>query len=309
MSFFNFLRSKLDEKRDKNKEWCDEDIVSILRTSYRIPSAQDLYLFCQDIVVEKPLILFESPAFPSIDEELLLRILKLDMICMPEIKIFNKLIKWGIANTPDFGTSTDKTSNINALGVTLENGLQLIRYRNMSREEKRSILSYEKILPTGMVQYQIPPRINSPVEPKIISSRFAGLISTWIDRKDPLETPYTGFNTPYRFRLVFRMEDQTPFYLEHHKYYNKASNRFLPTIKCHHGPSLMIMKLKGSGKIIGAYNPIDWKQGLSKKVYVCTTESFIFSCDDRYGTNHRLSRVRDFDRAICLEGINPRVYY
>ncbi|CAJ0903992.1 1246_t:CDS:2, partial [Entrophospora sp. SA101] len=303
--FFNLLRSKLNEKRDKNKEWCDEDIATILSVSYRIPSTQDLYLVCQDIIVERPLILFESPIFPSIDEELLLRILELDIICLPEIMIFNKLIEWGIANTPDYDTSTNNASQIDALGVTLENGLQLIRYRNMSREEKMSILNFERILPTEKVKDQIPPRINSPVEPKFISSRFAGLISTWIDRKDPTEAPYTGSNTPFRFRLVFRMGDQTTFYQEHRKYYNQSSSKILPTIKCHHGPSLMLMKLRGSGKIIGAYNPIDWKQDLLNKVYVCTSESFIFSCEDRYGTNHRLSRVRDFDHAICLEGVNP----
>ncbi|CAJ0882843.1 17896_t:CDS:1, partial [Entrophospora sp. SA101] len=291
--------------RDKNKEWCDEDIATILSVSYRIPSTQDLYLVCQDIIVERPLILFESPIFPSIDEELLLRILELDIICLPEIMIFNKLIEWGIANTPDYDTSTNNASQIDALGVTLENGLQLIRYRNMSREEKMSILNFERILPTEKVKDQIPPRINSPVEPKFISSRFAGLISTWIDRKDPTEAPYTGSNTPFRFRLVFRMGDQTTFYQEHRKYYNQSSSKILPTIKCHHGPSLMLMKLRGSGKIIGAYNPIDWKQDLLNKVYVCTSESFIFSCEDRYGTNHRLSRVRDFDHAICLEGVNP----
>src|SRR2546423_7635989 len=92
--FFDVLRSKLDEKKDKDKKWHDEDVVSILKTSYRIPSTQDLYLFCQDILVERPSILFESPTFLSIDEELLLQILKLDMICLPEITIFNKLIEW-----------------------------------------------------------------------------------------------------------------------------------------------------------------------------------------------------------------------
>ncbi|CAG8588184.1 13387_t:CDS:2 [Ambispora leptoticha] len=301
--FFDLLRSKLNEKRDINKNWCDEDIISILRTSYRIASAQDLYLLCQDIVAERPLILFESPTFPSIDEEILLSILKLDAIYLPEIIIFNKLIEWGIANTPDFDTLTDNTSQINALGVTLEKGLPLIRYVNLSNEEELTILKFEQILPE--VRYQLPRRINSPIEPRIISSRFAGLIATWIDRKNPIEAPYTASNNPFQFRLVFRMDDQTTFYQEHHKYYNKSSDRSLPTMKCHHGPSLMIMKLKSSGKIIGAYNPIDWKQDLPKNVYLCTSESFLFSSEDMYGTNHRLSRVRDFDHAICLEGVNP----
>ncbi|CAI2164652.1 13077_t:CDS:2 [Funneliformis geosporum] len=296
--FFNYLRSKLDEKRNKNKEWCDEDIVSILKISYRIPSAQNLYLFCQDIFVERPLILFESPEFLSIDEELLLHILKLDVICLPEIMIFNKLIEWGIANTPD-------SSQIEDLGVTIKNGMQLIRFYSMSSEERDSTLNFESILPTREVQLLTSIRMNSPVEPVIFSSRFIGLIMTWIDRKDLKEDPYGGFYNPFEIRLKFRMNDRTSFYQEHNNYYNKSSNRILPTMKCHHGPSLMIMKLKTSGKIIGAYNPIDWKGDISKKANACTTESFIFSCDDRYGTNLRLSRVRDFERAISLKKVKP----
>ncbi|RIA94773.1 hypothetical protein C1645_759258 [Glomus cerebriforme] len=299
--FFNFLRSKLDEKKDKtSQEWNDNDIISILKISYRIPSIQDLYLYCQDVLVEKPSILFESPIFLTIDEELLLRILRLDMICLPEITIFNKLIEWGIANTPSFNALTDKTSQIDALGVTLENALQLIRYVNINREE---ILEYKQILPKRRIQYQLPPRINSSEEPKIIGSRFAGIIASWIDRK---ETPYTESSNPFLFRNVFKMNDRTDFYQEHQKYYNKSSGRTLPTMRCHHGgPSLMIMKLKGSNKIIGAYVPIDWKQDIAKKVHVTTTESFMFSSDDKYGTNYRLSRIQDFEHAICLEEVKP----
>ncbi|CAG8742802.1 12245_t:CDS:2, partial [Funneliformis mosseae] len=139
----------------------------------------------------------------------------------------------------------------------------------------------------------------------IVSSRLAGLIATWIDRKDPNEDPYTVSDTPFLFRHVFRMNDQTTFFQDNHKYYNKSSKRILPTVKCHHGPSIMIMKFKGSEKIIGAYNPINWKQDIEKKVYIPTSESFLFSCDDKYGTNHRLSRVRDFEHAICLESVRP----
>ncbi|CAG8618487.1 7921_t:CDS:2 [Funneliformis caledonium] len=212
--------------------------------------------------------------------------------------LFNKLIEWGIANTPD-------SYHIDDLGVTIKDGLRLIRFYNMSIEERNATLKFENILPSLEVQFQTPPRINSPVEPKILSSRFIGLIATWIDRKDPKKDSYTGYNHPFEIRHKFRMNDRTTFYEEHHNYYNKSSNRILSTMKCHHGPSLMIMKLKISGKIIGAYNPVDWKGDLTKKANACATESFIFSCDDRYGTNIRFSRVRDFEHAMCLKNVKP----
>ncbi|CAI2162504.1 19910_t:CDS:2 [Funneliformis geosporum] len=170
--FIDILRSELDGKKDKNKKWCDDDIISKFKTSYRISLLQDLYSYCQEIFVERPL----------------------DVIYFPEIKIFNKLIECGIENTPGFVISIDNTfdtSRIDALKRTIKNGLRLIRYNEIKYKEYETlILKYDQIFPTSRPQYRIPRRINSPVEPKIISSRLAGLIATWIDRKDPTEEPY-----------------------------------------------------------------------------------------------------------------------
>ncbi|PKC07557.1 hypothetical protein RhiirA5_359049, partial [Rhizophagus irregularis] len=77
-------------------------------------------------------------------------------------------------------------------------------------------------------------------------------------------------------------------------------------MKCHHGPSLMIMRIKDSEEIIGAYNPINWKLDLSdKKKYATTTESFIFSSKDEYGTEATLSRVKTPDKAISQTSVYP----
>ncbi|CAI2176309.1 13737_t:CDS:2 [Funneliformis geosporum] len=149
--FIDILRSELDGKKDKNKKWCDDDIISKFKTSYRISLLQDLYSYCQEI------------------------------FC-------------GIENTPGFVISIDNTfdtSRIDALKRTIKNGLRLIRYNEIKYKEYETlILKYDQIFPTSRPQYRIPRRINSPVEPKIISSRLAGLIATWIDRKDPTEEPY-----------------------------------------------------------------------------------------------------------------------
>src|SRR5204863_1481843 len=96
-------------------------------------------------------------------------------------------------------------------------------------------------------------------------------------------------------------DSDSNFFWEPNKYYNRSTDQLLPTMKCHHGPSLMIMKLK-SGEIIGAYNPINWKRRSQEKYgyeFKTTTESFIFSGRDIHGTNHQLSRVKYFYRAIC----------
>ncbi|CAG8612525.1 38525_t:CDS:2 [Gigaspora margarita] len=172
-------------------------------------------------------------------------------------------------------------------------GLQQIRYNSI----KDFIHEYDQILPKSDGLYKLPPRFYNTVEPRVISNRFTGLIAAWINRKDPLKVQYTSVNNPFRFRHVFRMNDRTNFSSRHYRFHHHSNK--LPTIRCHEGPSLMIMKIKNSGKFIGAYNPIQWKQG-SGRCCGSTSESFIFSCDDKFGSNYRLSRVKNFDHAVCL---------
>ncbi|CAG8708012.1 15028_t:CDS:2 [Dentiscutata erythropus] len=287
--FVDFLKFKLLEGSKEN--WSDNDIIYILKASHQLPCLRELYLVCQDMVAENPKILFDSPEFSSIDEELLLNILKLDMICAHELIVFNKLIKWGIANTPNYSTITDNTSRLSALGATIEKGLKLIRYNYIRRSIKTK---YNQIIPKNFLYSS---RSKDMVDPKVISNRFAGIVAAWIDRKDPMEVQYTAVKNPFRFRHVFRMNDNTDFSPEHYKFHRFSK---LPTMKCHEGPSLMIIKLKNSGKIIGAYNPIQWGKG--DYSYRSTSESFIFSCDDRFGSNYRLCRVINYNRAVCLFG-------
>ncbi|CAG8476646.1 940_t:CDS:2 [Dentiscutata erythropus] len=287
--FLDFLKVKLLEENKEN--WRDNEIIYALKASQQHPSLHELYLVCQDMVAENPMILFDSPEFSSIDEEILLNILKLDMICKDEIVVFDKLIEWGIANTPKYSTITNETSKLSALGTTIEEGLQLIRYNYIHR----NFNEFDQIIPKNFLYSS---RSRVMVDPKVVSNRFAGIIAAWIDRKDPTEAQYTAVNNPFRFRHVFRMNDNTYFSSRHYRFH-QFSNK-LPTIKCHEGPSLMIIKLKNSGKIIGAYNPIQWKKG--NYSYRSTSESFIFSCDDRFGSNYQLCRVIDYNRAVCLLG-------
>ncbi|CAG8690049.1 10378_t:CDS:2, partial [Dentiscutata heterogama] len=399
------------------------------------------------IVAENPMILFDSPEFTSIDEELLLNILKLDMICTDELTVFNKLVEWGIANTPNYNTITDKKSQLSALGATIEEGLKLIRYNYISH----SIKEFNQIMPKNFLYSS---RCKVMLDPKAVSNRFAGIIAAWIERKDPMEAQYTAVNNPFRFRHVFRMNDNTDFSSRHYRfhksynkfgsnyrlcrvnnfhravclldgllnfgedlmftydetsvkcklktkfydqttlaediyevdewniykvrrkdelpmslmikldhssveskiinsdffsiistwidkkdpekdpylksnmpfqftpifrmkdnsafypkqYYNQLTERILPTMKCHHGPSLMLMKVKGSGKVIGAYNPLDWQPGAYRYYptvieYRNTEDSFIFSYEVAANneTKHRLCRVVNFDRAVGSE--------
>ncbi|CAG8810557.1 1448_t:CDS:1, partial [Racocetra fulgida] len=172
----------------------------------------------------------------------------------------------------------------------------------MSKDDLNTITTtFKSIIPREEILAKIPPRINKSFEPHILSCKFAGLIASWIDRKS-----YTGFNMPFIFERVYK--------------FRKSYNSPLPNIKCHHGPSLMVMKIQETGQYVGAYNPIDWSKyrlptydhsvvskkprrgykEYSKALMNCvpTTESFLFSSDDKYATNFKLSRVKNVDHAL-----------
>ncbi|CAI2164654.1 13078_t:CDS:1 [Funneliformis geosporum] len=150
----------------------------------------------------------------------------------------------------------------------------------------------------------IPYRMYSPVTQSLIDDEFVALIASWIDGKD-MEDPYTEFDMPFEFKLLFSMKERS--ISAHDKYYNQSAYKLLPTMKCHHGPSLMMMRIEGSGQIIGAYNPLNWKRDVRncKEKYVHTSESFIFSSKDEYGTDPRFSRVKDSDKAISQVKVYP----
>ena len=59
------------------------------------------------------------------------------------------------------------------------------------------------------------------------------MVATWIDEKDLSNDSYTDFDMPY-FCFAWMI----------------GQFLLLPTMKCHYGPSLIIMRIKGSGKIL-----------------------------------------------------------
>lgn len=65
---------------------------------------------------------------------------------------------------------------------------------------------------------------------------------------------------------------------------------------CKKGPTVIVIKVKGSKRLIGGYNPIEW---CSSKGYLSSRDSFIFSFDNNnYMTNTILSRIKNPDCAI-----------
>ncbi|RIA80047.1 hypothetical protein C1645_839397 [Glomus cerebriforme] len=60
----------------------------------------------------------------------------------------------------------------------------------------------------------------------------------------------------------------------------------------------MIVKVKNSSKILGGYNPVEWKYVDGFGIYSSTKDSFIFSFNNERVENFILSRVKDENKAI-----------
>ncbi|RHZ88393.1 hypothetical protein Glove_23g97 [Diversispora epigaea] len=148
-----------------------------------------------------------------------------------EVKIWDYVIKWGIAQNSTLPPNLEEWTKENflTLKITLQQCLPHIRYFNLSSiEVVDKIKPYKKIIdkqlwedinqhllipdrpikstilpPRSVLVIELPPRAQEPREPfsTIISEEHAAKISAWIDRKT---TAYTLTNIPYKFELILR---------------------------------------------------------------------------------------------------------
>ena len=193
----------------------------------------------------------------------LIRLLKCDDLELEEIKIWEYLIKWGIKNTNsilDDDLSKWTLENFMDLKYTLRNCIPHIRFFQMSPDEYEKVRSrFKNILPDGLddeiYSYHLNPdaKLSFKVLPlresaysfdsEIINAKDVALIASWIDKKRGV--PYRFKEIPFKIKLAYRAS-KDGFGNFHHYCDNK-------------GPSIVVIKVRNSGEIIGGYNPLDWR--------------------------------------------------
>ncbi|RHZ82565.1 hypothetical protein Glove_109g38 [Diversispora epigaea] len=261
--------------------------------------------FYNDIITKHPNLIFESEDFTSLQEAALISILERDNLQLEEIKIWDYVIKWGIAQNPKFPTNFEEWSkeNFKTLKVTLQQCLPLIRYFHISEKDVwEKLKPYRKILGTqlwdDLQQHRIFPNqpvkslvlpariISNPELPQrvnelistIISEEHLAEISTWIDRKS---TIYSLTNVPYKLQLILR----------------GSKDGFQPKTfwdMCNgHAGTIVIAKVARTDEILGGYNPLTWDNSKTSNNYMETNDSFIFSLKNGNIRNSILSRVKN----------------
>ncbi|RHZ86456.1 hypothetical protein Glove_50g49 [Diversispora epigaea] len=298
---------------DTKASWLKTYFSLIYRTIFNENKFKKLENYCNDIIAKHPSLIFKNSDFTSLPESALVSLLKRDDLQMEEVKIWDYVIKWGIAQNPTLPTNLEGWSKEDflTLKTTSQQCLPLIRYFHISNEEIiGKIMPYKKILDKQLwkdiVQHmaipdrseranilparsilvtELSPRTEVSKEPfsTIISEEHAAEISSWIDRKIFRIFNYSTGNIPYEFELIFR----------------GTRNGIFPQPFCniYHG-HVVVMKVRGTNEILGCYyNLSTWDDFNLRCVEI--NDNFIFSLKNGNIQNSILSRAKRpviFDR-------------
>ncbi|POG71511.1 hypothetical protein GLOIN_2v1604975, partial [Rhizophagus irregularis DAOM 181602=DAOM 197198] len=99
--------------------------------------------------------------------------------------------------------------------------------------------------PKSKLRFQVLPLRESAYNfnSNIIKAKDAAIIASWIDKKEVIL--YHFRNIPFKFELIYRAS--TEGFKNFHK---NCDNK---------GPTVVVIKVRDSGEIIGGYNPLDWR--------------------------------------------------
>ncbi|RIB17215.1 hypothetical protein C2G38_1450578 [Gigaspora rosea] len=294
---------------ESNAHWLRLHFARIYRESFKNNKLLKLQEWCNDIVVRYPIKVFESEDFISLQENALISLIERDDLQMEEVKIWNYVIKWGIAQNPGLSSDPEEWSNENILTLktTLKNCLPLIRYFQISGDNLYEYIQpYQQILeknlwkdlvkkhmapnkpissvilpPRMILKTELPHRSTEPFS-KVINEAHAAEISSWIDRNTDL---YSILNIPYEFKLLLR-GSRDGFTSE--SFWNLCDKQ---------ENLVIVIKVKDTDEILGGYNPIGWDK--SKNGYESSKDCFTFSLKNGNVQNSILSRVKGTNNAIA----------
>ncbi|EXX54210.1 uncharacterized protein OCT59_025937 [Rhizophagus irregularis] len=287
-----YLQSFLIENK---KIWLEQNFNLIYKMSFENNSFLKLQNFCTEIISKEPEKIFNSIDFVSISEKCLISLIKHNNIQMDDIKVWDHVLKWGIAQSSELSSdlSSYTKDDFNTLKDILKQCIPFIKFYDLtSKEFLDKVYPYKKIIPKELRENLIEYYLNhdhSPIrqkiikeigskciDSKIITYQHAELISKWINKSENIDKTY-------EFKLILR----------------GSRDGFLPSKFheiCDNKPhTVSIIKVKDSNEILGGYNPIVWK--FAKKYdygfYDYTKDSFIFSFKNKENMqNYILSRAK-----------------
>ncbi|RHZ60971.1 hypothetical protein Glove_350g47 [Diversispora epigaea] len=281
--------------------WLRLNFAHVYQTSHQVKNLEIIQDFCNDIIAKHPNTIFESENFLTLPEDALISILERDDLQLEESKIWEYIIQWGKAKNPTLPTNLAEwtSDNFSTLKETLNKCLPLIRYFHISSKDVlKKLFPYQQLLepslwfdinskimaPDEAISSTIlPPRKISgitlptrttPFPSEVITDEHALEISSWIDKK---EIPYKE-NNPYEFELLVRGSRDGFDVKTIYEICYKISK------------TIIVLKVEGTGEILGGYNPLEWVKNISR--HENAQNSFSFSLKTENLKSSILSRVK-----------------
>ncbi|RIA83593.1 BTB/POZ domain-containing protein [Glomus cerebriforme] len=287
---------------ENHQQFLQNDPVGILLIIYCYKSLVNLQELCLETICFNPTLLFNSDKFIELPVPLLEIILKRDHLNLIEIKIWENLIKWGLAQERSLNRDVSKWNqeDFNNFQRILYKFIPLIRFYEISSEDyANKVKPYEKILPKELKDdifkfHMIPgykPTLNTWIskfsryysDSVLINQKHITIFANWIDKKEG-NSKYIN-NIPYKFNLLYRASRDGFTSVAFH---NKCNYK---------GATIVIIKIKDSEQIIGGYNALE----LEKDIYRSTMNNFIFSFKDRRRTNTAKVGYRKYDTCYLID--------
>ncbi|EXX53296.1 BTB/POZ domain-containing protein [Rhizophagus irregularis DAOM 181602=DAOM 197198] len=299
---------------DNQEEFIKNNVVKFLENIFQSETFELIRNYCLEIICGTPELLFEENTFLKLSSQMIEFILKQENIALDEIEIWNNLIKWSYAQNPNIDQDPLKWTNddIEVMKRTTHRLIPLIRFQDISSDDYyEKVFPYEELLSkklkgeimqfylvsnstTKIIISSLPSRLKRSkqqleYDSVIIKSQHFDIFASWIEKKN--SSYYNVRNIPYKFDLLYRASrDGNTVAVFHEKCDNK-------------GPTIVIAKIANSEKIVGGYNPLDWKPILNNdNYYKSTNDSFIFSFTDR--NNLQTSKVSYPKKDCQLYSIN-----
>ncbi|KAG9296960.1 hypothetical protein G9A89_003674 [Geosiphon pyriformis] len=261
-------------------QWLLQNFVQVMHEVFSLQACKTFQDHCIDAICSDPQSFFSSDEFTSVEKDILLALLQRNDLEMEEVDLWNHVIRWGAAQTQDLENWCGQWNEdgFSKLHDILEDFIPLLRFFEMSPAEFYDhVRPYKPLLPKELYEdlvrshykpqiprkYPVLPPRSPRIDSCIIQTKHMTLISHWIDGGSG--KPSTYHKPRYQFKLLYRgtRDNFTP-----RAFRNKCSNQ---------GANVVILKIEGSGKIIGGYNPIGW---CNRSDYADTKKSFIFAIDE-----------------------------
>ncbi|RHZ60080.1 hypothetical protein Glove_359g22 [Diversispora epigaea] len=268
----------------------ESDPLSYLIKLYTCKRCSTLKTWLIQQLLQNPKsLIFNSPHFNSVSKELLVELFQRRYEDVDEIEIWWKFLEWSVhqanfsvyyspspfdydireLNLDEFESWDDKECE--RVKQILSEIIILLRWKEISFENfiahisphqklfppslYENILSYYKVETKFQPSDQTGPTVSTIIVPRyslqqyynssLISPSHFNIISSWIDRKG--SGYYHKRLLPYKFTLLYRASRDG---FDSSIFHERCDNK---------GATIMIAKVYLGGKIIGGYNPLDWK--------------------------------------------------